>query len=140
VARYTRSAANPNVANTTGVIMMTWTDPFSNHNGGWIDFGPDGNLYIAVGDGGSANDPNNAAQNMTSRLGKMHRIKPTVGGASPYYTIPAGNPFAGGVTTDVKPATCGSATSVKTRLRKSTSNSQALRVVGTTAGVAPKAR
>ncbi len=100
VARYTRSASNPNVANATGVVMMTWSDPFSNHNGGWMDFGPDGNLYIAVGDGGSANDPNNAAQNLTSRLGKMHRIKPIVGGASPYYTIPAGNPFAGGVTTD----------------------------------------
>ncbi|MCE2884953.1 MAG: PQQ-dependent sugar dehydrogenase [Planctomycetaceae bacterium] len=100
VARYTRSTANPNVANATGVVMMTWSDPFSNHNGGWIDFGPDGNLYIAVGDGGSANDPNNAAQNLTSRLGKMHRIKPSIGGASPYYTIPAGNPFVGGATTD----------------------------------------
>ena len=100
VARYTRSAADPNVANGTGVVMMTWSDPFTNHNGGWIDFGPDGNLYIGVGDGGSANDPNNAAQNLTSRLGKMHRIKPSIGGTSPYYTIPAGNPFAGGVTTD----------------------------------------
>ncbi|MFM7260342.1 MAG: PQQ-dependent sugar dehydrogenase, partial [bacterium] len=99
LARYTVSS-NPNVANPTGVVMMTWSDPYVNHNGGWIDFGPDGNLYVAVGDGGSANDPNNAAQNLTSRLGKMHRIKPTVGGASPYYTIPASNPFAGGTTSD----------------------------------------
>jgi glucose/arabinose dehydrogenase len=99
LARYTVSAKDPNVANATGVVMMTWSDPYTNHNGGWIDFGPDGNLYIAVGDGGSANDPGNVAQNLTSRLGKMHRIKPSVGGAAPYYTIPAGNPYAGGATT-----------------------------------------
>jgi glucose/arabinose dehydrogenase len=98
VARYTVSA-NPNIANTTGVIMMTWSDPFTNHNGGWMDFGPDGNLYIATGDGGSANDPGNRAQTLTDGLGKIHRIKPTVGGAAPYYTVPAGNPFVGGAST-----------------------------------------
>jgi len=100
LARYTVSAGNPNVANAAGQIMMSWSDPYTNHNGGWIGFGPDGNLYVAVGDGGSANDPGNVAQNLTSRLGKMHRIKPSVGGAAPYYTIPADNPYAGGVTTD----------------------------------------
>ena len=100
LARYTVSAGNPNVANAAGQIMMSWFDPYTNHNGGWIGFGPDGNLYVAVGDGGSANDPGNVAQNLTSRLGKMHRIKPSVGGAAPYYTIPADNPYAGGVTTD----------------------------------------
>ena len=100
LARYTRSAANPNVANAAGNIMMSWSDPFSNHNGGWIGFGPDANLYIGVGDGGSANDPNGAGQSLTTRLGKMHRIKPTVGGTTPFYTIPAGNPFAGGATAD----------------------------------------
>jgi len=98
LARYTVSA-NPNIANTAGLTMMTWADPFTNHNGGWIGFGPDSNLYIGVGDGGSANDPNNAGQTLTTRLGKMHRIKPTVGGVAPYYTIPAGNPFAGGAST-----------------------------------------
>ena len=98
LARYTVSG-DPNVANPSGVVMMSWTDPFSNHNGGWIGFGPDGNLYMGVGDGGSANDPNGAGQNLTTRLGKMHRIKPTVGGAAPYYTIPAGNPFVGGTNT-----------------------------------------
>ena len=95
LARYTRSAGNPYVANSTGVIMMTWADPFTNHNGGFLAFGPDNNLYLGVGDGGSANDPNGNAQNITSRLGKMHRIKPTVGGVAPYYTIPKGNPFIG---------------------------------------------
>lgn len=98
LARYTVSA-NPNVANTTGVVMMTWSDPFSNHNGGWIAFGPDDNLYMGVGDGGSANDPGNRAQNLSDRLGKLHRIKPSVGGAAPYYTVPSDNPFVGGATT-----------------------------------------
>lgn len=100
LARYTRSASNPNVANPGGSVMLSWSDPFSNHNGGWLGFGPDGNLYIGTGDGGSANDPNGAGQSLTTRLGKMLRIKPTVGGSSPFYTIPAGNPFAGGATVD----------------------------------------
>lgn len=97
VVRRFNVSANPNLANTaSGVQLMSWSDPFSNHNGGWMGFGPDGNLYIAVGDGGSANDPGNRAQTIINmRLGKMLRIKPTVGGASPYYTIPSGNPFNG---------------------------------------------
>ncbi|MFZ9881521.1 MAG: PQQ-dependent sugar dehydrogenase, partial [Phycisphaerales bacterium] len=99
LARYTRSAANPNVANSTGVVMLSWSDPFTNHNGGWIGFGPDGNLYMGVGDGGSANDPNGSGQSLNTQLGKMHRIKPTIGGSAPYYTIPSGNPFAGGTNT-----------------------------------------
>ncbi|MFO0783727.1 MAG: PQQ-dependent sugar dehydrogenase [Phycisphaerales bacterium] len=96
LARYTVSA-NPNVADAaSGVIMLSWSDPFTNHNGGWMDFGPDGNLYLGVGDGGSGNDPGNRAQTIVNmRLGKMLRIKPTVGGTSPYYTIPTGNPFVG---------------------------------------------
>ena len=100
LARYTVSATNPNVANATGVVMMTWPDPYSNHNGGDLHFKPGTrNLYMGTGDGGSANDPGNLAQNLSSRLGKMHRITPTVGGAFPYYTIPTDNPFVGGSTT-----------------------------------------
>ena len=99
LARYTRSAGNPNVANPTGVTMMSWADPFTNHNGGWLGFGPDGNLYMGVGDGGSANDPNANGQSLNTQLGKMHRIKPTVGGTAPYYTVPADNPFVGGAST-----------------------------------------
>ncbi len=100
VARYTRSATNPNVANATGVVMMTWSDPYTNHNGGWMDFRPGTrDLYIGVGDGGSANDPAGNGQNLSSKLGKMHRITPSVGGTAPYYTIPATNPFVGGATT-----------------------------------------
>ena len=100
VARYTRSATNPNVANATGVIMMSWADPYTNHNGGMLAFRPGTrDLFFGTGDGGSANDPAGNGQNLSSRLGKMHRITPTVGGASPYYTIPANNPFMGGGTT-----------------------------------------
>ncbi|MBU3682989.1 MAG: hypothetical protein FGM39_03050 [Phycisphaerales bacterium] len=98
LARYTVSS-DPNVANASGDVMMSWSDPFTNHNGGWLGFGPDGNLYMGTGDGGSANDPNGAGQSLTTRLGKMHRIKPTVGGASPFYTVPADNPFVGGTNT-----------------------------------------
>jgi glucose/arabinose dehydrogenase len=99
LARYTVSA-NPNIANTTGQVMMSWSDPYSNHNGGWIGFGPDGNLYMGTGDGGSANDPLAAGQSLTTPLGKIHRLRPTVGGSAPYYTIPSDNPFVGGSTAD----------------------------------------
>ncbi len=78
-------------------IILTIPQPFSNHNGGTIEFGPDGNLYIGMGDGGSANDPDNRAQNIDSLLGKFLRITPDVSGnnANPAYTIPADNPFVG---------------------------------------------
>ena len=73
IARYSVSA-NPNIANTTGTILMTITQPYSNHNGGSIKFGPDGYLYIGMGDGGSGGDPGNRAQNINENLGKMLRI------------------------------------------------------------------
>ncbi len=97
VARY-QVSADPNVADAaSGLVIMSWTDPFTNHNGGWMDFGPDGYLYIAVGDGGSANDPGNRAQTITNmKLGKMHRIIPDVADSvPPHYTVPADNPFVG---------------------------------------------
>ena len=65
----------------------------NNHNGGWIGWGPDGNLYVATGDGGGGGDPANNAQNPNSRLGKILRLARTPAGAF----VPApGNPFAGG--------------------------------------------
>ena len=68
--------------------------PFSNHNGGHLTFGPDGNLYIGLGDGGSANDPENHGQNLSSLLGKMLRIDVNVAdGDSMGYRVPAGNPL-----------------------------------------------
>jgi glucose/arabinose dehydrogenase len=68
---------------------------FSNHNGGHIAFGPDGMLYYGLGDGGSANDPNNNAQNLKALLGKVLRIDPSKPSGSLPYTIPPDNPFVG---------------------------------------------
>ena len=96
VARYTRSAANPDVADgQSGQVLLTIAQPFSNHNGGALRFGPDGYLYIGMGDGGSGNDPQNYAQNLTSLLGKMLRIDVNTTGANTPYGIPPDNPFAG---------------------------------------------
>ena len=74
-------------------ILLSVDQPFENHNGGHIAFGPDGFLYLGLGDGGSAGDPGNRAQNLSSPLGKLLRID--VAGASGY-AIPPDNPFAGG--------------------------------------------
>jgi glucose/arabinose dehydrogenase len=74
-------------------VLMTIPQPYSNHNGGMIDFGPDGFLYIGMGDGGSGGDPGNRAQNPDDLLGKMLRID--VNGGEPY-GIPQDNPYAGG--------------------------------------------
>lgn len=97
VARYTVPAPfTANTVNTaTAQILVTFNHPTqSNHNGGNIAFGPDGFLYIGTGDGGSANDPPNNAQNINSFLGKMLRINVDKG-AGPPYAIPANNPYVG---------------------------------------------
>jgi len=108
VSQFQVSANNPDVANTSNErILLRFSHPESNHNGGWIGFSPrtgdDHNLYIATGDGGSENDqgighiePGGNAQNNTTLLGKMLRIhvNPTTGTAS----IPSSNPFFGSST------------------------------------------
>jgi glucose/arabinose dehydrogenase len=68
--------------------------PYSNHNGGNLAFGPDGYLYIGLGDGGSGGDPHGNGQSLSTPLGKMLRIEPTSSGDRPY-RIPADNPFVG---------------------------------------------
>ena len=91
VARYRVSAQNPDRADTASAeVLLTLPQPFANHNGGAILFGPDGYLYIALGDGGSAGDPQNNAQNLDSLLGKLLRIDVSGPGA---YRIPPDNPF-----------------------------------------------
>ncbi len=93
IARYQVSAGDPNVANAASAqIIMTIPQPYGNHNGGHIEFGPDGYLYIGMGDGGSAGDPQNYSQNNQSLLGKMLRID--VDNGTPY-AIPPDNPFVG---------------------------------------------
>lgn len=99
IARYSVNAGNSNVANTTGTILMTITQPYSNHNGGCIKFGPDGYLYIGMGDGGSGGDPGNRAQNINENLGKMLRINVN-STVAPYYTSPATNPYIGSAGND----------------------------------------
>lgn len=91
LSRFSVSAADSNIADpNTEQILMTFNQPFSNHNGGCIKFGPDGYLYVGLGDGGSGGDPSNYAQNPNSHLGKMLRID--VDNGNPY-GIPADNPF-----------------------------------------------
>lgn len=91
LARYTVDAGNPLVGNAASrAEILTIAQPFSNHNGGCIAFGPDGFLYIGMGDGGSAGDPGNRAQTPTTLLGKMLRIDVNVPGT---YVVPSDNPF-----------------------------------------------
>ena len=97
VARYRRSV-NPLVAESQGVSLVwstgenTIRHPFSNHNAGCMQFGPDGYLYIAQGDGGSGGDPENNAQNTSELLGKILRIDVDVpDGHAEGFVVPAGN-------------------------------------------------
>ncbi len=94
IARYFLSPGNPDVADAnSGEILLTVEQPFAIHNAGLIAFGPDGYLYLSLGDGGSAEDFLNNAQNTTSLLGKMLRID-VESGAFPY-AVPSDNPFVG---------------------------------------------
>ena len=90
IARYQVSATDPNRANPSGTVLLRIAQPFPNHNGGQLQFGPDGYLYIGMGDGGSAGDPGNRAQNLGVLLGKILRID--VDHGTPY-GIPSSNPF-----------------------------------------------
>jgi glucose/arabinose dehydrogenase len=97
IARYTVAPNNPNISDPdSGRILLTIPQPFTNHNGGQLMFGPDGYLYIGMGDGGSANDPNCTAQRDDTLLGKMLRIDVNANiDTPPFYGIPASNPFVG---------------------------------------------
>jgi glucose/arabinose dehydrogenase len=95
IAEYRASDSNLDLADSGETLLLVILQPFSNHNGGMIEFGPDGFLYIATGDGGSGNDPDNRAQNINDLLGKMLRIDVDhPDGLSPY-SSPVDNPFFG---------------------------------------------
>lgn len=100
LARYKVSAGNPDVADpASGVVLFSYPKPggFNNHNGGALQFGRDGMLYVTIGDGGSGGDPFNNAQNLASPFGKMHRLDVRLLTA-PYYKIPLDNPFVNNAT------------------------------------------
>lgn len=93
VVEYRRAPDNPNRADPSSAkIVLTVSHRYANHNGGQLQFGPDGDLYVGVGDGGSEGDPMNLGQNNGVLDGKILRISPGTNGG---YSIPSGNPFAG---------------------------------------------
>jgi glucose/arabinose dehydrogenase len=143
VARYRVSQSNPDSADpASGVVLLEIPQPYSNHNGGQLAFGPDGYLYVAMGDGGSGGDPENRAQDRTTLLGKILRIDVDATSDTLDYSIPPGNPYADNTdgyreeifayglrnpwrfsfdkTTGTGRATCGSATSARATGRRST--------------------
>jgi glucose/arabinose dehydrogenase len=92
IARYAVKTGNPDRADlASATTLLQIAHPFSNHNGGDLVFGPDGYLYIGIGDGGSQGDPNGNGQSLTTLLGKLLRIDVD---ADPY-TVPPDNPFRG---------------------------------------------
>ncbi|MEM6398032.1 MAG: PQQ-dependent sugar dehydrogenase [Bacteroidota bacterium] len=97
IEEYIISDPTANSGATSNGIYMVIDQPFGNHNGGCMRFGPDGYLYIGTGDGGQAGDPEDTAQDPQSLLGKMLRIDVDFVGGS-IYGIPPDNPFSGGDT------------------------------------------
>jgi glucose/arabinose dehydrogenase len=105
LAEFHVSAANPNIADPTGIVMITISKPQFNHNSGEVAFGPDGFLYFGMGDGGGANDgltdnppshgPGGNGQNLNTMLGKLHRIDVNAG-TEGQFGFPADNPFVQG--------------------------------------------
>lgn len=95
ISRFTVSSSNPNQADTgSELVLLEYDQPYSNHNGGQVSFGPDGYLYIAVGDGGSGGDPQGNGQNLKTLLGSILRIDVDQASGASNYSIPADNPFA----------------------------------------------
>ncbi|MBU0825518.1 MAG: PQQ-dependent sugar dehydrogenase [Alphaproteobacteria bacterium] len=92
VRRYT--LGQPNSSTSYDTVLDIPHPGFDNHNGGWIGYGPDGHVYVAVGDGGGGGDPNNNAQNRNVQLGKILRFAVGAGGNS--YAPAPGNPFIAG--------------------------------------------
>jgi glucose/arabinose dehydrogenase len=103
VSSFHVSGGDPDVADPDSeTVLMHITQPYPNHNGGAVEFGPDGMLYIAMGDGGSGGDPQGNGQRLDTHLGKILRIDVDVAsGSATTYGIPSDNPFL--TTADAKP-------------------------------------
>ena len=96
VAEYSAHSANPDRADAGSArVLLRIDQPFGNHNGGALAFGPDGYLYIATGDGGSGGDPMGNGQNLQTLLGKLLRIDVDGSAGNRPYDIPDDNPFVG---------------------------------------------
>jgi quinoprotein glucose dehydrogenase len=96
VSRFKVSKENPNQADPASEeVLMSVNHPYWNHKGGTICFGPDGYLYIAIGDGGAGNDPHGNGQNLQTLLGKVLRIDVDHKDGKLEYAIPKDNPFIG---------------------------------------------
>lgn len=103
ISRFSVSSSNPDSADKNSeLILLTYNQPYSNHNGGCVAFGPDGYLYIAAGDGGSGGDPQGNGQSITTLLGKIIRID--VNNLQPplNYGIPADNPFVDSTNVNIR--------------------------------------
>ncbi|MFB9277462.1 PQQ-dependent sugar dehydrogenase [Cohnella cellulosilytica] len=97
IARYTADSDEPGRLDPDSEqVLLTFEQPYSNHNGGQLAFGPDGYLYIAAGDGGNGGDPQNRSQNLDSLLGKILRIDVRNEAEGRKYAIPPDNPFLEG--------------------------------------------
>ena len=97
IARYRVDPADPNRADpASGEVLLAIPDPYRNHNGGLVMFGPDGYLYAGLGDGGSGGDPQGNGQDPFALLGKILRLDVEATTGDRPYGIPAGNPFADG--------------------------------------------
>ena len=95
VNRYSTSPAANTASVTTAVRILTISQPYANHNGGHLAFGPDGYLYLGMGDGGSGGDPGNRAQSLNTLLGKILRIDIDHWATGKHYSSPATNPYVG---------------------------------------------
>ncbi len=96
IREYKVSATDPNRVEPGSARRILWIkQPYANHNGGMIAFGPDGYLYIGTGDGGSGGDPGNRAQSKSTLLGKILRINVNGSTATHNYKIPRSNPYVG---------------------------------------------
>jgi glucose/arabinose dehydrogenase len=104
LARYHRSSGNPDVADSSSaVVLLSIPKKYANHNGGMLAFGPDGYLYMSMGDGGSGGDPDNNAQKFDTLLGKLLRLDvESTPPAGKMYVIPPTNPFFGSTDPNVK--------------------------------------